>query len=99
MKETASTIVGCTIRTYQTIRVVFEFERQTETDLNNLLSWKDTPCHSVRTLAMGVGSQIALTVNGIVGDSGIFFDASDQLIQQIRGDKEFQVGLDAAPRC
>lgn len=71
MKETASTIVG-----YDTS--IADLGMEGAMYLNNLLAWKDTPCNGIRALGMGVGPQIALLVYGIVGDSGITLNPTDQ---------------------
>lgn len=43
-------------------------KRDTEAYLDNFLAGKDTPSDSVGALAVSVGPQITLLVDGIVGD-------------------------------
>lgn len=61
--------------------------------LDDLLAREHTPSDGIRTLAMGVGPQISLSVDGIVGDPRILFNPFDEFVQQGGRYKELEVCL------
>ena len=61
--------------------------------LNDLLAREHTPSDGIGTLTMGVGSQITLSVDGIVGDPWILFNPFNEFVQQGRRYKELEVCL------
>lgn len=85
MNDTASTMVGWSSAS--------EPHLLGETYLNNLLAREDTPRDGVGTFTMRVGSQISLLVDGIISDSRVSLDASNERAEQLWGDEELQVGL------
>jgi hypothetical protein len=92
MKETASTIVGCSI--WSVSQQSFFYCLQDKPNyLDDLLSGEHTPRHSVRSFAMRVGAQITLTIDGVIGDTRVLFDTSHQLVQEVRRNEELEVGL------
>ena len=62
--------------------------------LNDFLAGEHTPRHSIRSLAMRVGTQITLSVDGVVSDTRVLFDASYELVQEVRRNEELEVGLE-----
>lgn len=42
---------------------------------------------------MRVGTQITLSVDGVVSDTRVLFDASYELVQEVRRNEELEVGL------
>lgn len=61
--------------------------------LNDLLAREHTPSDGIGALAMGVGSQISLSVDGIIGDPRILFNPFNEFVQQGRRYKELEVCL------
>lgn len=61
--------------------------------LDNLLAGEHTPRDGVRAFRVGVCPQVALLVDGVVGDSGITLDPADQGREQFGRDKELEVRL------
>jgi hypothetical protein len=63
------------------------------TYLNNLFAGEDTPRDGVRTLTVGVGAEIALFVDGVVGDSGVSLDSANKRTEQFRRNEKLEIRL------
>lgn len=93
MNETASTMVGCWGKVYSiNCKIPTAFENAAS-HLNDLLAREHTPSDGIGALAMGVGPQITLSVDGIVGDPRILFNPFDEFVQQGRRYEELEVCL------
>lgn len=64
------------------------------THLDDLFAGEHTPGDGVGTFRMGVGAEVTLLVDGVVGDARVTFDTLDELVEESGRDKELEVGLD-----
>lgn len=61
--------------------------------LDDLLAGEDTPGDGIGSLRVGVGSEVAVLVDGVVGDVRVPLDPAHKVVEQRRRDKELEVRL------
>jgi hypothetical protein len=64
--------------------------------LDDFLARIYTPRHRVGAFTVGVGAEVSLSVDCVVGNPGIALDAADEIVEKIRRYKEFEVRLRTA---
>jgi len=64
--------------------------------LNDFLARENTPCDSVRTVRVSIGSEVAALIYNIVCDVAVAFNVGEEDLQQLGVDEKFEIGLQAS---